>query len=145
MMKTVLPDQSSSRRAFLNTLAIGSLAGVVAGSTAFSDDEEKKDLPIILQDPNVCRGLNTCKGKGKGDHECAGQASCATAGPHSCAGENECKGHGGCGEIPGQNECRGQGKCAVPLKDKAWKAAREAFEKAAKEHGIEVGPAPAKG
>lgn len=135
------------RRSFFvnDKLAAGSLAGVIAGTASLILAQEKNDLPLILQDPNVCRGLNTCKGKGNGDHECAGQGACATAEAHSCKGENACKGQGGCGAKPGQNECKGQGECAVPLSDKAWKSARPAFEKAAKKHGIKVGPAPAKG
>lgn len=138
-------SQNSSRRNFLNKLAVGSLAGFAAGSAAHAADDKKKDLPLILQDPNVCRGLNTCKGKGKGDHDCAGQAHCATAEAHSCAGENACKGQGGCGTGAGQNECKGKGDCAVPLKKSAWTKARAAFETAAKEQGIKVGPAPTKG
>ena len=137
--------QPSSRRKFLNRLAVGSLSGLAAGSAIHATAEDDEDLPIILQEPNVCRGLNTCKGKGKGDHDCAGQASCATAEAHSCQGQNACKGQGGCGSNAGQNECKGQGNCAVPLKEKAWKKARAAFEEAAKEHGIKVGPAPEKG
>lgn len=137
----------SSRRAFLNKLAIGTVSGLVAGSSVVHAADEKKqaDLPIILQDPNVCRGLNTCKGKGKGDHECAGQGACATAEKHSCGGHNTCKGQGGCGSKAGQNECKAQGDCAVPLSDKAWKKARAAFEKAAKKAEMKIGPAPAKG
>lgn len=142
-MKSKTTKANSSRRKFLNRLAVGSVAGVTAGSVFAADEEKEK--PIILREPNVCRGLNTCKGKGKGDHECAGQGACATAEAHSCSGENACKGQGGCGDKAGQNECKGKGKCAVPLSDKAWKKARTAFEAAAKEHGIKVGPAPAKG
>lgn len=143
------PHHPSSRRAFLNRLAIGSVSGLVAGKTilagaADEKDKDKDELPIILQEPNVCRGLNTCKGKGKGDHECAGQGSCASAEAHSCKGENACKGQGGCGSTAGQNECKGQGECAVPLDDKAWKKARSAFEKAAKKADMEVGDAPEK-
>ncbi|MEX2577632.1 MAG: hypothetical protein WD342_01130 [Verrucomicrobiales bacterium] len=142
-MKFQIHSQSS-RRAFIDKLAAGSLAGFVVGSTAFAADDEDSDLPIILQDPNVCRGLNTCKDKGKGDHDCAGQSHCATAEAHSCKGENACKGQGGCGSTAGRNECKSQGECAVPLSDKAWKNARSAFEKAAKKEGMKVGPAPAK-
>ncbi len=138
-------NNDSSRRDFLNRLAIGSITGLAAGvSTRLMADEAKKDTPLILQDPNVCRGLNTCKGKGKGDHECAGMGSCATAEAHSCKGENACKGQGGCGSTAGQNACKGQGNCAVPLNEKAWKKARSAFEEAAKKAGMKVGPAPVK-
>jgi len=138
------PINENSRRAFLNQLALGSLAGIIAGRSVLAQDAGKKEMPLILQDPNVCRGLNTCKGKGKGDHECAGQGACATAEAHACKGENACKGQGGCGEKAGQNDCKGHGDCAVPLSDKAWTKARAAFEAAAKAHGIKVGPAPAK-
>ena len=137
--------QNSSRRKFLNNLAVGSLAGLVAGSVAHAAEDEKKDLPIILQDPNVCCGLNTCKGIGKGEHDCAGQSQCATAEAHTCSGTNACKGQGGCGAGAGQNECKGKGECAVPLMEKSWKKARAAFETAAKKNGIKVGPAPTKG
>jgi len=144
-MKSKSLNNPSSRRDFLNKLAVGSIAGLAAGSATLSAADKKDEKPIILHDPNVCRGLNTCKDKGKGDHECAGQAHCATAEAHSCRGENACKGQGGCGSSAGQNACKGKGECAVPLSDKAWKKARKAFEKAAKEHGIKVGPAPKKG
>jgi hypothetical protein len=142
-------DHQSSRRAFLNKLAIGTVSGLVAGSSACSADggketKEEAEQAIILQDPNVCRGLNTCKGKGSGEHECAGQGSCATAEAHSCKGDNACKGQGGCGATGGQNACKSQGECAVPLSEKAWTKARSAFEIAAKDAGIKVGPAPAK-
>jgi len=144
-MKSKSLNNPSSRRDFLNKLAVGSIAGLAAGSATLSAADKKDEKPIILQDPNVCRGLNTCKDKGKGDHECAGQAYCATAEAHSCKGQNACKGQGGCGSSAGQNACKGKGECAVPLSDKAWKKARKAFEKAAKEAGIKVGPAPKKG
>lgn len=146
-MKSESSNQTSaSRRAFLNKLAIGTVSGLVAGKAAISGaaDDKNKDLPIILQDPNACRGLNACKGNGKGEHDCAGQSACATAEAHSCKGANACKGQGGCGSTAGQNECKGQGDCAVPLKDKAWKKARAAFEKAAKKAGMKVGAAPKK-
>lgn len=146
-MKETSPKNLSgtSRRAFLNKLVIGSVVGLTAGSfKLLAEEEGAGDKPMILQEPNVCRGLNTCKNKGQGDHECAGQGACATAEAHSCKGENACKGQGGCGSNPGQNECKGKGNCAVPLNDKAWKKARAAFEKAAKEQGMKIGPAPAK-
>jgi len=68
--------------------------------------------------------------------------NCATVDAHSCKGENACKGQGGCGEYAGQNSCKGHGSCEVPLKKKAWKAARKAFEKQMKEAGKTVGAAP---
>ncbi|MEX0727067.1 MAG: hypothetical protein WEB58_20455 [Planctomycetaceae bacterium] len=102
------------------------------------------DEPLILQEPHVCRGLNTCKGKGKGgDNACAGQGSCATAVEHTCAGANECKGQGGCGKDPGQNSCKGEGGCNVPLMESIWDDARTAFEKAMKAKERDFGAAPA--
>ncbi len=84
---------------------------------------------LILNDPHVCRGLNTCKGKGKGGtNSCAGQGACATVESHACNGLNDCKGHGGCGEFPGQNACKGKGACAVKMKKETWTKAREVFE-----------------
>ncbi len=99
---------------------------------------------LVSGDKNVCRGLNTCKGKGKGDHSCAGQGACATVDTHVCQGMNDCKGHGGCGEHPGQNTCKGKGACAVPLTSKTWAKARAKFEQVASVKGMKVGPAPAK-
>ena len=86
--------------------------------------------PRLLQDPHVCRGINTCKNKGKPGtkNSCAGEAHCATVPAHDCNGMNDCKGQGGCGENPGENECRGKGACAVPLSDKTWPKARKRFE-----------------
>ena len=84
---------------------------------------------LILNDPHVCRGLNTCKGKGKGGaNSCAGQGACATVDSHACNGLNDCKGHGGCGDFPGQNACKGKGACAVKMKKETWTKAREVFE-----------------
>ena len=100
---------------------------------------------LVAGDRHVCRGLNTCKGKGK-DHmnACAGQGACATAESHACQGLNDCKGQGGCDGTAGINLCRGKGACAVPLKEKVWKLARERFEQLAKKKGFSVGSAPAK-
>ena len=73
-MKNSLPDHPDpSRRSFLNKLAIGSVGGLVAGTVGCQDDKAAggdppaDEVAIILQDPNVCRGLNTCKGKGQGE------------------------------------------------------------------------------
>tara|TARA_R110002096_G_scaffold21440_7_gene69517 strand:+ start:2443 stop:2706 length:264 start_codon:yes stop_codon:yes gene_type:complete len=66
-MKSKSLNQETTRRNFLNKLAIGSPSGVVAGTVAISADDETAELSIILVDPNVRRGLNTCKGKGLGD------------------------------------------------------------------------------
>lgn len=105
----------------------------------------KVDPSLMLEEPHVCRGLNTCKGKGaSGDNACAGQGTCATAEKHTCHYENACKGQGGCGSTAGRNSCKGKGECAVPLSDGAWTKAREIFEQLMKDQGKEVGAAPAK-
>lgn len=139
-----------SRREF-NQLAAAALGGLlagasVAGNSAQAAEGGKKDpkKPLLLQDPNVCRGLNaTCKGEAKGKkHECAGQSNCATADAHACKGENDCAGLGGCGEHPGENKCKGMGSCAVPLEAKAWQKARKNFEAAMTKAGKKFGPAP---
>ena len=107
------------------------------------------DTPLLLQDPHVCRGINTCKNKGKNGtmNECAGQGHCATVKAHSCQGMNDCKGQGGCGENPGENECKGKGGCAVPLdagKKMTWQKARKRFEELMKKaSGKKFGDAPA--
>ena len=109
-----------------------------------ADDKPKNDkTSSLLQEPHVCRGLNTCKGKGKGGkNECAGTSACATAKAHTCKGENACRGLGGCGETPGENKCKGMGECHVPLTEKAWAKARKNFEAAMKKDGKKVGDAP---
>ena len=100
---------------------------------------------LILDEPHVCRGLNSCKGLGKGgENACAGQGACASVADHACGTQNECKGQGGCGELPGMNACKGQGACHVPLMDEIWPKARAAFEAAMKKSGKDVGAAPAK-
>lgn len=100
----------------------------------------------ILSDPHICRGINTCKNKGKTGttNECAGQAHCATAGAHDCQGQNACRGQGGCGEHPGENECKGKGSCEVPLTDKTWPKARAKFEEVMTAAGKKFGAAPMK-
>jgi hypothetical protein len=111
-----------------------------ATDVALSDAEQ-----LLLDEPHVCRGLNTCKGLGRGgDNACAGQGTCASVADHACAGQNECKGQGGCGTNPGFNACKGQGSCHVPLMDEIWSKARAAFEAAMQKSGKTVGPAPAK-
>ncbi len=103
------------------------------------------DVAFLMEEPHVCRGLNTCMNKGaSGENACAGQGSCATAEAHTCHYENACKGQGGCGDYPGQNSCKGTGSCGVPLEDSSWEKARKAFEDAMKEAGKDVGAAPAK-
>lgn len=109
------------------------------------DETAMADSNLLLEEPHVCRGLNTCKGKGaSGDNECAGQGTCATAEHHGCQGQNACKGQGGCGEAPGQNACKGQGNCAVPLMEDAWTKARAQLEKAMAAQNKQLGPAPPK-
>lgn len=140
-----------SRRNFskLSVAAFGGLFAGAAGPAAradhHEDDEDAKvvvDPAILLEEPNVCRGLNTCADKGRGNHECAGMGSCATVEAHSCAGTNDCKGQGGCGGYPGQNTCEGKGHCAVPLKDSVWEIARKQFEHLHKDMDKKVGSAP---
>ncbi len=138
-------DTALSRRDF-GKLTMAVFGGVLLGARlAASAAEDKHDPALLLQDKHVCRGLNTCKGKGKGgDNSCAGTGKCAIAEAHSCKGDNACKGQGGCGEYPGQNSCKGNGSCEVPLSDKTWKKARKAFEAQMKKAGKSVGEAPKK-
>jgi hypothetical protein len=140
-----------------NRLALASLGGLLTGTligcgrTSSGKDKEKPggdDANRLLMDPHVCRGINTCKNKGKDGttNECAGQAHCATAAAHDCQGMNECKGQGGCGNNPGENACKGQGGCAVPLTDKTWPKARQRFEELMTRAGKKFGnPPPKKG
>jgi hypothetical protein len=152
-------DLILNRRA-LHRLALAALGGLAAGAvvgcgnstkTPAAADKETKDkdadaTPRLLQDPHVCRGINTCKNKGKTGttNDCAGQAHCATVTAHDCNGMNACKGQGGCGETPGQNECKGKGGCEVPLSDKTWPKARKRFEELMAKAGKKFGDAPAK-
>jgi len=142
-----MENSKLNRRDFqrLAAAALGGLA-VGAGMPRLASAAETKSL---LDEPHVCRGLNTCKNKGgcgetKGKNVCAGQGGCASAMKHDCKGDNACKGQGGCGENPGENTCKGMGGCAVPLKDEAWEKARAHFEAAMKKAGKSVGPAPKK-
>jgi len=141
-------------RSELNRRAFGKLGGLVAGAgLGFAADKDKdkdkpkmkdKDKPLLLQEPNVCRGLNICKGKGKGGkNDCAGTSACATADPQK-KGKNDCAGLGGCGATPGENKCKGMGSCDVPLPDHAWGKARANFEKAMKKADKKFGDAPEK-
>ena len=104
------------------------------------------NLPSLLEDPHVCRGINTCQNKGKRGttNSCAGQAQCATVAAHDCNGMNDCKGQGGCGEHPGENECSGKGAGAVPLSDKTWPRARRRFEELMTAAGKKFSDPPAK-
>src|SRR5919108_486442 len=140
-----MTSASLSRRDF-SRLTMAAFGGVLLGTTlsgSAAEKDAKHDPALLLQDKHVCRGLNTCKGKGKGgDNSCAGMGNCAIAEAHSCKGENACKGQGGCGEYPGQNSCKGLGSCEVPLKEKTWKTARKAFEAQMKKAGKTFGDAP---
>jgi len=139
-------DKNLNRREF-SKLTAAALGGLMAGAASAEWNPAAADEPksLLLDGPNVCRGLNhSCKNHKGGDNTCAGQGSCHTAKEHSCNGANECKGQGGCGAKPGENDCKGQGGCAVPLHDSAWKKARENFEKAMKAAGKNFGPAPEK-
>ena len=116
-----------------------------SGAASTADGEVTYDVAYLMEEPHVCRGLNTCQGKGAGgENACAGQGACATANEHTCHYHNECKGQGGCGDHPGQNSCKGHGECAVKLSNATWEKARAAFEKAMTDAGKTVGEAPAK-
>ncbi|HEX3999560.1 MAG TPA: hypothetical protein VHX65_13490 [Pirellulales bacterium] len=142
-------NESNMNRRDFQKLTAAAFGGVVAGSvlgrSVLAAGDEAKSL---LEEPHVCRGLNTCKGKGggaeKGKNACAGQGDCATVAKHDCKGENACKGQGGCGANPGENSCKGKGSCGVPMTGKMWDKARANFEAAMKKAGKKVGPAPAK-
>ena len=144
----------------LHRLALAALGGLAAGAVVGCgggkpDDRQgrrrtrtrRTRRPTrrrrLLQDPHVCRGINTCKNKGKKGttNECAGQAHCATVAAHDCNGMNDCKGQGGCGEHPGENECKGKGGCEVPLSDKTWPKARKRFEELMTKAGKKFGDA----
>ncbi len=147
-------EKKVSRRSF-SSLTLAAAAGIVGGSRMASaadrgsGTKKKKadaDFPVdpalLLQDPNVCRGLNSCKDHGKGDHACAGQGACATAKAHACNGMNECKGQGGCGGYPGQNNCKEHGHCAVPLSKDSWELARKQYEHLMTSLDKKFSPAP---
>jgi hypothetical protein len=152
------PRARHTRRDFSRFVAVaigGLAAGIVPGQDAKPGQESKKTDtrskvfidPVLLidADPHVCRGLNSCKGKGKeGGNACAGQGSCATAPAITCSANNSCKGKGGCGGYPGQNTCKGHGECAVPLKKEIWDIARKQFEQLMKAQGRTIGKPPAK-
>ena len=129
-----------SRRDF-HKLTVAAFGGILGGSLVMRNASAGEES-LLLKEPHVCCGLNTCKGQGAGgENACGGAGNCATAEHHSCNGQNVCKGQGGCGSNPGENGCKGQGKCAVPLKH-TWKEARANFEAAMKKAGRDVGPAP---
>src|SRR6266478_524912 len=139
-------NPSDLNRRDFERLALAAFGGMVVGTQldrpAGAKDEEENPL---LNDKHVCRGINTCKGKGKDKkNECAGQGICAVAKEHTCHKENECKGQGGCGKSPGENKCKGMGECGVPLSDKTWEKARKRFEELMKKKDKKFGPAPKK-
>ena len=134
--------------AALGGVAAGAMIGCGQKPAAPAAGEAAKsefDSALLLEEPHVCRGLNTCKGTfGGKENDCAGLGQCATAKAHGCNAQNECKGQGGCGEHPGENACKGKGACAVPLSDDAWKKARANYEAAMTKAGKKFGPAPEK-
>jgi hypothetical protein len=138
-----MKNQALSRRDF-ERLTLAALGGLAVGC-----QEQPKQAPLakadevnaLLDEPHVCRGLNTCKGFGS--DTCAGLSRCATeSAKHQCATSNACRGQGGCGENPGENACKGQGGCSVPLMDTAWDKARKRFEELMAKEGKTVGVAP---
>ena len=103
--------------------------------------------PLLIE-PHVCRGLNTCKGKGRDrKNQCAGLGACYTAPENTCGGQNDCRGLGACDQppqagYPGENTCKGKGGCQVPLlptKPEMWKKARMRFEALMEDLGKKVG------
>jgi hypothetical protein len=144
-----MEERSDLNRRDFSKLAAAALGGLLAGAGAGRADDKPKmkdpKKPLLLQEPHVCRGLNTCKGLSKDKkNDCAGMGACATAKTHTCAGENACAGLGGCGANPGENKCKGMGACGVPLEDKAWAKARKRFEEEMKKANKKVGTAPKK-
>ena len=112
-------------------------------ATPSGPESNEPSVAYLLDEPHVCRGLNSCANKGRsGENMCAGQGTCATAGiDHACGQQNACKGQGGCGGKDGQNACKGLGGCSVPLSH-GWEEARAMFEKAMKDAGKQFGAAP---
>jgi len=144
-------QESNLKRRDFHGLTMAALGGLIAGAgisanSAHAQEKKKSELSmdpaLLTAEPHTCRGLNTCKGKGKGDHACAGQGACASVEKHACNEMNSCKGQGGCGGYPGQNTCKGKGHCAVPLSKDSWKLARKQFEQVMADMGMKVGPAP---
>lgn len=152
MQSETRTSEPVQRRDF-HKLTMAALGGLVAGTAVSSAQAQKKDESpklkvdpgLLLKDPHICRGLNTCKGKGKGEkNACAGQGACATAKAHDCKGMNSCKGDGGCGGYPGQNTCKGTGHCAMPPDEDAWKLARTQFSQLMEDAGKKIGEPPKK-
>ncbi len=137
-----MSDSNVSRRDF-NQLAAAAFGGLMLGTAGVRAEDKKDEESLLLKEPHVCRGLNTCKGlDATKKNSCAGMGNCATAKAHECKGHNECKGQGGCGAKPGENTCKEMGECAVPLSEKTWKTARKNFETAMKKAGKKFGDAP---
>lgn len=151
-MQSETRTSDTVKRRDFHKLTMAALGGLVAGTAVSSAQAQKKDENpklkvdpgLLMQEPHTCKGLNTCKGKGKGEkNACAGQGACGTAKAHDCKGMNDCKGQGGCGGYPGQNNtCKGSGHCAVPLSKDSWALARKQFEQLMTDAGKKVGPAP---
>jgi hypothetical protein len=125
----------------------------VAGQQGKAKPVDESNL--LLREPHVCRGLNTCRGKGAdGRNACAGQGVCATAPHHVCKGNNQCRGLGACEEglwpqhqpeYPGENTCRGKGGCQVPMyptRARMWHKARNRFIALMLDAGKRVGNPP---
>ena len=155
-----MANSALDRRDF-HRLTIAALGGMVAGAasgcggqagpatpttaSAISLTELTEVEKLIIDEPHVCRGLNSCQSLGRSqDNDCAGLGTCASIADATCGGHNACQGQGGCGEHPGMNSCKGQGGCHVPLMDVAWTTARRAFEAAMKKTGKNFGTAPEK-
>jgi hypothetical protein len=163
-----MSDNGLDRREF-HKLSAAALGGMIAGATigcggaspskdaaksTTSTQSSSDPAPVALTEnekiliggpEHTCRGLNSCKGKGRSkDNSCAGQGTCASIADSKCSGQNDCKGLGGCGELPGMNSCKAMGGCHVPLMDDAWTKARKTFETAMKKSGKTVGDAPPK-
>lgn len=156
--------RSNLNRRDFGKLSAAALSGMLAGTVGCNQSGKEKgedespaggdtSVSAFLQEPHVCRGLNSCKGNGscktaanacKGKNACAGQGACATAKEHACDGMNACKGQGGCGDTPGENRCDTKGTCSVPLEEKTWAKARANFEAALKKAGKPFGTAPEK-
>jgi hypothetical protein len=135
-----------SRRDF-ERLTLAAFGGLVAGcqkpEAAKPEAAQAEAKNPLLEEPHVCRGLNTCKGHGS--DTCAGLSATASVKEHHCGGSNECKGQGGCGQHPGENACKGQGGCSIPLmSDEVWAKTRARFEELMTKEGRKFGPAPPK-
>ena len=87
-----------------------------SGAASTAEGEVTYDVAYLMEEPHVCRGLNTCQGKGAGgENACAGQGACATANEHTCHYHNECKGQGGCGELSGAEFLQRARRVRCPL------------------------------